>query len=201
MPEFTFDPEGHVYTVNGVALPSVTSVLPYNYRGNNEAAMLKGTYVHDMCRLYLLNNLDEDNLDPVLVPYLDAFKKFLNDSKGMGIEGVIDIKSGSPHPCVELQVPAYIELVNNGIPMSAPEGMPVLEMPFYHPVYQYAGTPDIIIYDKLPIFEGHGLYLKENGKYSLKPIEIENIRKNLEMFLQFLNTEKWKREKGLSDGN
>ena len=157
--------------------------------------MQKGTYVHDMCRLYLLNNLDEDNLDPVLVPYLDAFKLFLLQSKGMGIVGCFDIKSGSHHPCVELQIAAYVDLINNGIPMSATESNIILEMPFYHPIYQYAGTPDIVIFDKKPVKEGHALYLKDNGKYSLK--SVDNIRKNFEMFLQFLNTERWKKEHNL----
>jgi len=195
MPNFTFNPEGHIYKVDGNQWPSVTSGLPYNYKGDNTYAMQKGTYIHYMCKLYLLNDLDEEYLDITLIPYLDALKKFLHDSKGMGIEGLFDIKSGSPHPCVELQIPAYIELVNSGIPMSAPESMPVLEMPFYHPIHQYCGTPDIIIFDKLPVREGYALYLKDNGKYSLSPVK--DIRKNLEMFLQFLNTEKWKRQKGL----
>jgi len=195
MHEFTFDPEGHVYKVNGVSLPSVTSVLPYNYRGNNEAAMLKGTYVHDMCRLYLEDNLDEESLDPALIPYLDAFKKFLNDSKGMGITGVFDIKSGAKTPCVELQVSAYIELANNGVPMEAPKAMPVLEMPFYSPIHNFAGTPDIIIIDRKPATEGFALYLKDNGRYNLSPIK--DIRRNLETFLCFLRTKRWLMEKNL----
>lgn len=199
MPDFTFDPIKHQYKVNGIVYPSVSQVLPYNYKGNNTEAMLMGTYVHEMCRLYLLNALDEESLDPALVPYLDAFKKFLYESKNMGIVGVVDIKSGSPHPCVELQIPAYIELVNHGIPMYAPESMPVIEMPFYHPISQYCGTPDIVIFEKLPVREGHALYLKGNGKYSLK--SVENIRMNLETFLCFLRTNRWMREKGLSNGN
>ncbi len=157
--------------------------------------MLRGTHVHTMCKLYLENNLNENALDPILIPYLDAFKKFLYETKSMGIQGIIDIKSGVPHPCVELQIPAYIELVNHGVPMSAPESMPILEMPFYHPVYQYCGTPDIVIFQNLPVAEGHALYLKSNGKYSLKTIE--NIRGNLETFLCFLKAEKWKRERNL----
>jgi len=167
---------------------------------NNESAMEKGRYVHEMCRLYLLNDLDEENLDPTLVPYLDALKKFLHDSNGMGIIGVFDIKSGSPHPCVELQIPAYIELVNNGIPMYRDEchlilGVPsYCELPFYHSTYAYAGTPDIVIGTK-PHREGHALYLKDNGKYSLQTVK--DIRKNFETFLCFLRAERWKREKGL----
>jgi len=148
-----------------------------------------------MCRLYLLNDLNERTLDFLLEPYLNALKLFLSDSKGMGITGVFDIKSGSPHPCVELQIPAYIELVNNGISFQESGSYPMLEIPFFHPTYQYCGTPDIVISDGSKVKEGFALYLKDTGKYKLE--RINNLRKNFEMFLQFLNTEKWKRAHGL----
>ena len=199
VPDFTFDSQTHSYKVKGNRLSSVTSVLPYNYRCDNTYAMERGTMLHSMCRLYLLNDLDEENLDPALVPYLDALKKFLQDSNGMGITGLLDLKSGSPHPCVELQIPAYIELVNHGTPMHEAcdplKSDMVLEEPFFHPIHQYAGTPDIIISGGKKIKEGHALYLKDNGKYSLSTIK--NTRINLETFLCFLRTERWKREKGL----
>jgi hypothetical protein len=196
MPEFKFIQDGHLYLLDGNPLVSVTTCLPYNYMKDNTDAMLKGTYVHEMARLWIMGNLDEEILDPVLKPYLEALKGFMRDSAGMGICGVIDIKSGSPHPCTELQISAYVELVNNGIPMNVHPEVLVsgLEVPYYHPTYLYAGTPDIVIGSK-PIREGHVLYLRDNGNYSLTPVK--NIRKNFEMFLQFLNTTKWKKEKGL----
>jgi hypothetical protein len=201
MPDFSFNPDGHIYKLDGKIISSVTQCLPYNYHRNNTEAMQKGQYVHDMSRLYLLNDLDEETLDPILVPYLDALKKFLHDSKGMGIEGVFDIKSGSPHPCVELQIPAYIELANNGIPMETLDLIEyelLLEMPHYHPIHRYSGTPDIIMGGK-PVKEGHALYLKDNGKYSLSTVK--DIRINLETFLCFLRAEKWKKAKGLNNEN
>jgi hypothetical protein len=159
--------------------------------------MLRGTYVHDTCRLYLLNDLKEETLPAYLQPYLDALKLFLSDSKGMGISGILDLKSGSPHPCVTLQIPAYIELVNHGIPFSGIElkaPVMLLESPFFHPVYQYCGTPDIVM-GEYPVKEGHALYLKDNGKYKLETIP--NVRRNFETFLCFLNSYKWSKEKGL----
>ena len=201
MPKFTYDPQAHTYKLGDNRLISVTEVLPYRYMKDNQYAKDKGTYVHTACRLYLLNDLDEENLDPELVPYLDALKKFLHESNGMGIVGCFDIKSGSPHPCTELQIPAYIELANKGIPQN-PANAPllgvskmILEEPFYHPIYQYCGTPDIIISDGGKVKEGHALYLKDNGKYSLSPVK--DIRKNFEIFLSHLNAYKWQKEKGL----
>jgi hypothetical protein len=157
----------------------------------------KGTYVHDACRLYLLNDLDEDTLDPVLIPYISALKKFLSDSKGMRITGVFDIKSGAKSPIAELQISAYIELVNHGTPQNdLNRTAPILwlEEPFYHETHRFAGTPDIVI-GNLPVKEGFALYLKDNGKYSLSTIK--NTRINFETFLCFLRAEKFKREKGL----
>lgn len=200
MPNFQFIPEGHIYLLDDKELISVTQCLPKSpYMKTDKHYGDKGNYVHDMCRLYLLNDLDEDNLDPQLRPYLDALKKFLQESKGIGIVGVFDIKSGSPHPCVELQIGAYVELVNNNCPMH--EGCDpfksdmVLEEPFRHTLHLYAGTPDIIISGGNRIREGYALYLKDNGKYSLSPVK--DIRKNFEIFLHHLNAYKWQKEKGL----
>lgn len=201
MPDFTFDHETHTYTVDGIRRTSVTECLPKSPHMKEDAYYSqKGKYIHEMCRLFLLNDLNEETLDTALVPYLDALKKFLKESHGMDIKScVIDLKSGAKTPCVDLQVSAYVELVNNGITKDFgkiteyPQRI-FLETPMFHPVYGYTGTPDIVI-GPFPVREGFALYLKDNGKYSLHPIE--NIRKNLEMFLQFLNTHRWKQEKGI----
>ena len=202
MPKFSFDPIRHIYTVDDRELVSVTQCLPKSefMSMDDDGPRVKGNYVHEVVRLYLLNDLNEDTLDGALIPYLDALKKFLSDSKGMQIQGVIDIKSGAKTPTVELQIAAYIELVNNGKSLSGffdyaeLKNNLILEQPFFHPLYNYCGTPDIVIGD-YPVKEGHALYLKNNGKYKLETIP--NVRRNLEMFLQFLNTEKWCREHNL----
>ncbi len=200
MPKFEFQPEGHKYLIDNQEWLSVTQVLPKSpYMKNNEEARVKGNYVHELCRLYLLNDLLEENLDSALVPYLQALKKFLSDSKGMGLTScIIDLKSGAKSPTVELQIAAYIELVNNGVPknsLSHEYPCTWLEEPFMHPLYQYAGTPDIVFAESLPIREGHALYLKDNGKYKLETIP--NVRRNFEHFLCKLDSFKWDKEKGL----
>lgn len=195
MAKFSFDPLTHTYTVDDMDRVSVTRCLPDIYYSDNREAKLKGKYGHEMCRLYLLNDLNEDTLDDSLRPYLDALKLFLSHSKGMGVVGVIDFKLGAKTDLIELQIPAYIELVNNGVALQESGSYPMLEVPFYHPTYQYCGTPDIVISDGSKVKEGHALYLKDNGKYKLETIP--NVRRNFEMFLQFLNTEKWCREHNL----
>jgi hypothetical protein len=203
MPKFEFDPVKHIYTSSsGQRLISVTECLPKSqYMKNCDEACTKGNYVHRAVQLYLLNDLNEDTLDPALVPYLAALKKFLSDSKGMGLNScVIDVKSGVKVSTVELQISAYIELVNHGRPMNdyikeydIKEAVIWLEEPFMHPLYGYCGTPDIVIGD-YPIKEGHALYLKDTGKYKLETIP--NVRRNFETFLCFLNSYRWSREHG-----
>lgn len=189
-----FIEESHKYLLDGKELVSVTEVLPYNYTCS-EFYRIRGKYVHKTIELYSKNDLDEDSLDPVLQGYLQAYKKFRVEYKD--IKGIIDIKSGSPHPCNELQIKGYALLVNEGLLEDGTkhEYGVLFERPFYHPQYFYAGTPDIVIVDKLPVTQGHILYLREDGSYKLDPVK--DIRKDKGIFLSFVITYQWKKERGL----
>lgn len=88
-----FDAAQHAYTLNGRRVPSVTQVLaPLQDfsrvpRDVLEAARVFGQHVHAACDLHNRGELDWSNLDPALVPYLEAWRRFLADS------GVIVIAS------------------------------------------------------------------------------------------------------------
>ena len=80
-----FDPSTHVYTVNGRVVPSVTQVLreaglvdPSIYP---PGAAERGTAVHLACQLHDENDLDESSLDPVIIPYLNAWKLFVSQNR------------------------------------------------------------------------------------------------------------------------
>lgn len=84
----TFNAENHTYLLDGIPIPSVTTILkevglidfskvPQRIL---EASQLFGTAVHKACELYDVKNLDEDILDPHLKPYLKGWKKFLKDT-------------------------------------------------------------------------------------------------------------------------
>ena len=86
---FTFDEAAHHYHVAGVRWPSVTEVLqplqmlegiPWSVL---EAAAKFGTHVHQACHLFNLDQLDRKALDPALAPYLDAWERFLLDTKAV----------------------------------------------------------------------------------------------------------------------
>lgn len=77
----------HTYTLDGVPVPGVTSVLkalPNEYRHVDpevlEAARGLGVAVHAVIELDIRRELDEADLDPALVPYLGQWREFLAQS-------------------------------------------------------------------------------------------------------------------------
>lgn len=83
----TFEPEGHVYRYAGRIVPGVTQTLSIVEKGFGfvdpltlERAREFGQHVHKAVELFNDGTLDEDELDPALVPYLAQWKKFLFDT-------------------------------------------------------------------------------------------------------------------------
>jgi hypothetical protein len=83
----TFLEKPHEYYWDGVRVPGVTSVLDpiCEYSGVPrhilDRAAARGTYVHKMCEYYLWGTLDEASVDSEHLPYLDAFRLFLQESQ------------------------------------------------------------------------------------------------------------------------
>jgi hypothetical protein len=135
-----FDDATHRYTWNGAPVPGVTGVLaPLTDLGMVDPDVLRrasefGKAVHLACELDDRGQLDIDDLDTALVPYLQAWRKFSADfatqwtgiekrvyhpklryagtldRKGhvMGRAAVVDIKtSTSLYPAVGPQLAAY----------------------------------------------------------------------------------------------
>lgn len=86
MPEITFDPVAHAYTVDGRPVPSVTQCLDWLVDWSMvPPALLEyksalGTAVHEMVHLACRDELDEADLDPALQPYLVQWRKFVAES-------------------------------------------------------------------------------------------------------------------------
>ena len=117
-----FDKENHAFTGNGEALPSVTGVLRSNrltpefYDFLNPWYLQRGTFIHLATELYDKGTLDESDLDPAIIPYLEAYKVFRRDFSGKvtGIEkklwhpklkyaGIID-RTIEGHTCYALHL-------------------------------------------------------------------------------------------------
>lgn len=83
-----FDEARHAYALDGVPVPGVTAALKVcsaaDYAGVDpevlEVAAARGQAVHRMIELDGRGRLDEDSLDPLLVPYLEKWRDFLRCS-------------------------------------------------------------------------------------------------------------------------
>ena len=140
-----FVEDDHTYWWGDRRLPSVTQVLQsaglVDTTFFNEEAAVRGTYVHRAAELLDGGNLDEETIDPVVAPYLEAYQKFLKmyGPKWSAIETrladpdtgfagtvdrvgtlgvgksrklyVVDLKSGSPAPFHAIQIAWYSALV------------------------------------------------------------------------------------------
>ena len=185
MEELTLQEEGHIYRLNGRKIPSVTQALSLvDDRQKDPYFLLRGRYIHRACELWSRGELDENTVDPAILPRLEAYKGFCKDTGFIpsrieefyvhpiylygfkfdlggalnGREVLIDLKS-FPAPVDALQGAAYW----GGL---------------------HAQDPPLIY---KAVFD---LYLKENGKSNLVPIKF--LRNNFLTFLAVLTAYRWK---------
>lgn len=140
--ELQFDEATHTYTMRGVQYPSVTTILkdaglidasqPWYTEWHRE----RGKHVHAALEYHDSGELDEDALDPEIRPYLDAWERFLRESRAevvdcerryvdicLGYAGtldrvvwwnrelvVIDIKTGPHERWHAIQTAAYANI-------------------------------------------------------------------------------------------
>lgn len=142
----TFDPAEHRYVLDGVReLPSVTTILRAQGLVQDawftEQARLRGDYVHLACRMLDDDELDETTVDPIIAPYVNAYRAFVTTVKPewtyiehlifdpvLGYAGtldragamqgedwaLVDLKSGGIYPAVGPQTAAYRRCLPNG---------------------------------------------------------------------------------------
>jgi hypothetical protein len=180
-----FDPATHTYTLNGDALPSVTTILQagglIDFTGINPDVLQRaadfGKCVHQATALDDMGDLDEQSLDPAIKPYLEAWRSF---------RGVDD-----------------------------PIKFDCIEQALFHPTYQFAGTPDRISGDviidiktgsivppwtglqlaayailaDLPTARRIAVQLKADGTYQIHKYK---DRKDRGTFLSCLNVYQWR---------
>ena len=149
----------------------------------NEYSRTRGSYIHQAIHLYDIGDLDEENLDPVLVPYLEAWKRFLSESKFEVIESEVRLNSevygltGKPDKVGLLfNKPT---LLDNKSGVIAP--WTGLQLSFYELL---KGSPHKRV----------AVRLKPDGKYSLT--EFKN-RQDKGTALSILNVYYWKKNHGV----
>lgn len=81
------DEATHTYTVKGVVIPGVTTVIkPLINYDNIPSHVLEwkrglGVAVHKACELYDMGKLDKNSIDPAVEMYLNAWMRFLRETK------------------------------------------------------------------------------------------------------------------------
>lgn len=79
-----FNEADHSYFLDGVRVPSVTGILKaegfIDDRFFDEWSRDRGSMVHLATHYDDLGELDEDSLDPVIVPYVEAWRRFKRES-------------------------------------------------------------------------------------------------------------------------
>jgi len=185
MEELTLQENGHIYRLNGRIIPSATQALSLvDDRWKDPYFLQRGRFIHLACELWDREELDEETVDPSILPRLEAWKLFRQDTGFVpsrieefyahpvylygfkfdrtgplnGREALIDLKS-SPSPIDALQGAAYWA----GLQAQDP------------PITCKA------------VFD---LYLKDNGKYNLVPIKF--LRNDFLTFLAVLTAYRFK---------
>lgn len=142
----TFLESSHSYMLDRAELPSVTQVM--SDMGLENASLWarehhrdRGRFVHHGCRLVLDGTYDREGTSAALVPYIDAFQRFLEDEpldpilaeqplasetdryagtldlfavrRRDGARVIYDLKSGHLPPLVGVQLAGYERLLRN----------------------------------------------------------------------------------------
>lgn len=84
MPDFHFDPLLHIYTLDGVQIPSLTGVLKaegyIDTTHYTEEGRDNGSRRHYIFHLDDIDDLVEDSIDESDIPYLEAWRKFKREN-------------------------------------------------------------------------------------------------------------------------
>jgi len=180
-----FDAKTHTYRMDGIEVPSVTQALTeagiIDQQWYTSDGCIRGTYVATMTALYDNEMLDESSLDPVLIPYLTAWKTFLEQSKS----DVIMVEEAVFHPVARYAGTYDRWIVLNGrdtivdIKTGAKEPWHPLQTAAY--AHCFPNTP----------MQRAGVYLDKSGTYKLVD---HRDPTDITMFMSALNVAKWKRQ-------
>ena len=189
---FKFEEKDHRYLLDGTEIPSVTQVLTaegfIDARWYTDEGRARGLAVHIATHLYDEDDLDWNTVQPVIMPYLEAYVRFRGETvfvpqeievphchekyrfggrpdrrgKWKLTKGkiLLDVKSGGVEPWAGLQLGGY-------------------ELFYDDPSERYA------------------LELRSNGTYKLHPFEDRNDSR---VFLSALACFNWKLKHGTKGG-
>jgi hypothetical protein len=169
-------------------LPRVTDILKdaglIDTTWLTEHGRDRGSAIHLGCQFYDEHDLDEGSIDPNIVGYVEAYKKFRAESPvaewhwiecphqdPLGLyqgtpdrivdvrpKAIYDVKTGCPVPATALQLAAYVNML-----------------------------PDPYSYRRFAV------YLKANGTYQVREYPREEYASDLRIFMSALNIYSWRK--------
>jgi len=199
----TFDPATHTYRLGSRVLPHVTGVIKplEDYAGVPpsvlEWASERGRMVHEACQFLDEDDLDESSLDPEIAPYVEAYRRFLEEvrpewyaieqpvhSDRYGYAGTLDrvgyltgLKR-SPRAVVDLKAVAKLSPVTG------------LQLAAYAEAWCVGGAA--------PLIARYALQLRPDKTYRLKRYDEPT---DLSTFLSQLSVANWCRRHGKQQGD
>ena len=187
---FEFREEDHSYWLDGRRLESVTEILERSgisdYRWSNEEAMERGTFVHTASEMIDRGALDWESLDPVLVPYCTAYQRFMEDFQPEIILSELPLYhpqhlfAGKMDRVVIMNAGTVLIDLKTGVPNRST----AIQLSAYRELVKANGyaTPT----------KCFSLHLRDDGAYRLN--EIEDHRRNFNVFLAALTVVRWRKE-------
>lgn len=188
MSEFYFDSEKHEYTLDGRIIPSVTQILAdmgfIDSTWFTEYARQRGDFVHRIIKWYCNSVLDDDSVDSLLMPYLDAWIQFVKDSKFHSISVEIPVFS---EPYQFAGTPDHVGLINDmkcvlDVKTGAIDTVVGLQLAGYR-----------LLCGGISTHQRYALQLTNKGKYKLTQFK---DRQDIEVFLSALSCWHWQKNHG-----
>ena len=177
-PKLTFDHDKHLYFYDGVIVPNTTRLLQdYGLIDFSHVPLARlnykrdlGTAVHYACFLLDENNLDESTLHPEIVPYVNAYKKFMEITGFEPRFSELKLYSKKWRFATTLDRQGPFEWERK-------EQESVIELKCTWEMYPSTGpqtaSHKIVVEENFPeikIKKRFGLQLKENGNYEIHPL-------------------------------
>jgi len=189
---FRFDPEKHEYFLDDRRMESVTEILGdaglTDYRFSQEWYMTRGKYIHSASEMIDRNTLDWTTLDPVLVPYCEAYRSFVEDCRPVvavsekPLYHATHLFAGTPDRVVKMHDRMVIMDIKTGLPVAANW-------------LQVAAYRELIhVNEDISPVQGAVLCLQDDGKYRLKTCNLKDMKRDYQIFLAALTVVRWKKE-------
>jgi len=178
----------HIYRLDGRVIPGATSVMSTGGLVDDtwftEHGRDRGSAVHKTTEIYDKGEMDSYDFDPVVFPFLDAYKSFLSDTGFEVKEIELVIHSKSLMVGTTLDRVGFLYCQRSIIDLKT--GQKTKATGPQTALHKLAWNEH---HPKEPVQDRYGLYLKDTGKYELVQYDDPN---DIHFFNAALWVARWK---------